>query len=437
MGAVRRIACLIAREATPGQEQKVERDLLEVALAHSPRVEPGGSRLVYLDVAGLEGLFGDERQIGQRLVRGAAVRGLQVRVGVAGSRLGARVAACRGDGVTVIAPGTDAGYLASAPLAFLDLSDEWTTRLGRWGIRTLGELAALPAAGMFERLGSDGVRLQHVARGEDSRPLDAWEPPAVFEESIELGWAMETLEPLGDLLARLAGLACEKLARRGLSADQFQWSCRLTGGATHDGSSTPAVPMNEAPAVAALLKASLASQPPRAPVEAVTLRARPVRVAPAQESLVDRSRPSPRMLAATLARLAALVGEQQVGTPVRLDSYRPDAVSLASPALSPRAPSSKPVGDSEETVARPALALRRLRPRPPASVTLTSGRPVHLRSDRLTARIVASVGPWRSSGEWWTESPWIHDEWDVELADGILGRLAHDGSAWWLEGIYD
>jgi protein ImuB len=438
MGAVRRIACLIAHEVAAGQEQKVERDLLEVALAHSPRVELGGSRLVYLDMAGLEGLFGDERQIGQRLVRAAVVRGLPVRVGVAGSRLAARVAACRGDGVTVIAPGADAAYLASTPLAFLNLSDEWATRLGRWGIRTLGELAALPAAGVFERLGSDGVRLQHVARGEDSRPLDAWELPAVFEESIELGWAMETLEPLGDLLTRLAGLVCEKLTRRGLSADQFEWSCRLTDGTTHDGSSTPAVPMNEAPAVALLLKAALASRPPRGPVEAVTLRARPVRVAAAQESLVDRSRPSPRMLAATLARLAALVGEQQVGTPVCLDSYRPDAVSLAPPALSPRAPSSKPAGHGGERVARPAtLALRRFRPPFPASVTLTSGRPIHLRCDRLTGRIVASVGPWRSSGEWWTERPWMHDEWDVELADGTLCRLAHDGSAWWLEGIYD
>ena len=86
---------------------------------------------------------------------------------------------------------------------------------------------------------------------------------------------------------------------------------------------------------------------------------------------------------------------------------------------------------------RAALALRRLRPPVAAGVTLTAGRPVHLRSDWLTARIVASVGPWRASGEWWTEHPWIHDEWDVELGDGTLCRLAHDGSTWHLDGIYD
>jgi protein ImuB len=189
--------------------------------------------------------------------------------------------------------------------------------------------------------------------------------------------------------------------------------------------------MHEASAITALLRASLESRPPRGAVEAVTLRAHPVRVAAAQESLTDRSHPSPRMLAATLARLAALLGARQIGVPVLLDSYRPDAVRL-DPSLCPPAG-----GVGDVTRERAVLALRRLRPPMLAGVMLTAGRPVHLRSDRLTARIVASVGPWRSAGEWWTERPWTHDEWDVELGDGTLCRLATDGSTWWLEGIYD
>ena len=426
MAALRRIACLLAHEGTPERAQ----DLLEVALAHSPRVEERGPGLVYLDVAGLRGLYGSEEEIGRRLARAAADRGREIQVGVAGSRISALIAARRGRGVTVVDPGKDAEYLAAAPLSLLDLSDEMAARLGRWGLRTLGELAALPPAALFERLGSEGIALQRLARGEDSRPLRPWEPPLSFEESVEPGWTVETLGPLGDLLAGLVERICEKLVRRGLSADQFDWACRLDDGTVHEGSSTPAVPVNEAAAVIALLRASLASRPPRGAVEAVTLRAHPVRVAPAQESLTDRSRPSPRMLTTILARLAALVGARQIGVPVLLDSHRPDAVTLA--------PVSSPKERVEREPARIAgLALRRLRPPCPARVTLTAGRPVHLQSDRLTARIVASVGPWRSSGEWWTERPWIHDEWDAELADGTLCRLAHDGSAWWLEGIYD
>jgi protein ImuB len=204
--------------------------------------------------------------------------------------------------------------------------------------------------------------------------------------------------------------------------------------------------------VGALLRLALEARPPRGVVEALTFRARPVRLAPAQESLTDRSRPAPRLLTTTLNRLVALVGANAIGAPALLDTHRPDAVALAAyhPHREPsplwgegrvrgeRVRGEKKRGEkarSPENV--PALALRRLRPPAPASVTLASGRPVAVRSARLTGRIVAGVGPWRVSGEWWSPRPWLQDEWDVELADGTLCRLAHDGSAWRVEGIYD
>src|SRR5262245_58233322 len=327
MAAIRRIACLLATEETPERAQA----LRDVALAHSPQVEEGGAGLVYLDVAGLRGLYGSEEEIGRRLLRAAADRGLSVRVGIAQSRIGALIGARRGRGVTIIDARKDAQYLAAAPLSLLDLTDEMAARLGRWGLRTLGELAALPSAALFERLGSEGIALQRLARGVDDRPLRPWNPPLFFEESLEPGWTVETLGALGDMLARLVERICERLVRRGLSADRFDWACRLADRTVHEGSSTPAVPVNEAAAAMALLKASLESRPPQGAVEAVTLRAHPVRVAPAQESLTDRSRPSARMLTAILARLAALVGAKQIGVPELLDSHRPDAVTLTPP----------------------------------------------------------------------------------------------------------
>jgi protein ImuB len=327
--------------------------------------------------------------------------------------------------------------LARVPLSLLDLSTEVAARLGAWGLHTLGELAALPATALFERLGSEGLRLHRFARGEDARPLQPWVPPPMFEESIEPEWAVETLEPLGDLLANLVERICDRLARRGLVADQFQWTCRLTDHTAHDGSFTPAIAMNEPAAIIPLLKASLESRPPRGAVEAIALRARPSRATPAQESLMERSRPNPRELSATLVRLAALLGARQLGTAVLLDSHRPDAVTIEPYPHLPRPSAESEQRPREVESSRATLALRRFRPPCGAHVTLNAGRLVHIRSDRLTSRIVASVGPWRASGEWWTACPWIHDEWDVELGDGVLCRLAHDGARWWLDGVYD
>jgi protein ImuB len=453
-----RIACLITMNEPAGNEP-ARPALLRVALAHSPRVEDAGAGRVYLDASGLEGLFGDEPRLAARLRDAAAAVGVEIRVGIAESRIAALAAARLGPGVMIVAPGGDAAYLAPAPLSLLDLPEETATRLSRWGLRTLGELAALPTAGLFERLGGDGVRLQRLARGEDPRPLVSWRAEPLFEESTECEWGLETLEAVGERLRELAARVCARLGAAGLAADGFEWSCRLGDGRVHEGALTPAVPMTDADSVGGLLRLALEVRPPRGVVLALTFRARPVRVAPAQESLTDRSRPAPRLLAATLNRLVALVGADAIGAPALLDTHRPDAIALATyhPHPDPlpgreresargtsRSPSplrgegrvrggEKPRRSPEAS----ALALRRLRPPAPASVTLASGRPVAVRSGRLTGRIVAGVGPWRVSGEWWSPRPWLQDEWDVELADGTLCRLAHDGSAWRLEGIYD
>src|SRR5678816_4717998 len=91
------------------------------------------------------------------------------------------------------------------------------------------------------------------------------------------------------------------------------------------------------------------------------------RVPAAQTSLGDPSRPSPRLVTATLARLAALVGAQQIGVPVPLDSHRPDAVELApyqTPDAFPEAYIDQHSGTGEGV--RAALALRRFRPPLPA-----------------------------------------------------------------------
>jgi len=418
-----RIACLLMTNDLPAHAA-----LLQVALAHSPRVEDAGAGCLYLDASGFQSLFGDDGRLAERLRDAAAAAGLAIRVGVAASRLGALAAARLGSGVAVVEPGGDAASLAAAPLSLLTLSEPLAIRLSRWGLRTLGELAALPTAGLFERAGAEGVQAQRLARGEDPRPLASWRPVPAFEETVECEWGLETLEPVVERLSELAARVCGRLGARGLAADGFEWVCRLAGGRAHEGALTPAVPLTEAAAVTGLLRLALEARPPRGIVEGLTLRARPTRAAPAQESLTDPSRPSPRFLAATMNRLVALVGSDRIGAPALLDSHRPDAVGLG--AYAPHKPRA---GKSPA----PVLALRRLRPPAPAAVTLASGRPVAMRSSRLAGRIVAGVGPWRSSGEWWTTQPWLQDEWDVELADGTLCRLAHDGSAWHIAGVYD
>ncbi len=244
-----RIACL----QVPGADAAVQSALLDIALRHSPSVEDVAPGIVLLDLRGLGKLWGGEEELARRLREAVAERGWAARVGIAGSRAGARFAARAGDGVTIVPPGRDAGRLGVAPLALLDLGPEMTARLARWGIRTLGELADLPARGLAQRLGDEGPRLQRLARGEDPTPLRLWAPPPVFEESAECAWGIEALEPLGDLMAGLAEVLCARLRRDELTADSFEWVCRLADRTVHEGVCAPAAPLADPAAAAAML----------------------------------------------------------------------------------------------------------------------------------------------------------------------------------------
>src|SRR5260370_25655150 len=95
-----RIACLLMTNDLPAHAA-----LLQVALAHSPRVEDAGAGCLYLDASGLQSLFGDDGRLAERLRAAAAAAGLAIRVGVAASRLRALAAPPLGSGVAGGQPG--------------------------------------------------------------------------------------------------------------------------------------------------------------------------------------------------------------------------------------------------------------------------------------------------------------------------------------------
>ena len=97
--------------------------------------------------------------------------------------------------------------------------------------------------------------------------------------------------------------------------------------------------------------------------------------------------------------------------------------------------------------------LRRFRVPVAARVRVQKGRPVRVMAPRVSGgEVVHWAGPWRTSGQWWTDasvalaampspgaSPWDRDEWDVSLADGGVYRIFHDRRVdrWFLEGMVD
>ena len=211
---------------------------MALARDFSPRIERHRDACIVLDVSGLGRLLGDAHGIAGELQRTAVDRGVKVRIAVAPTQTATRLLtldAMSRDACVVV---DDAeGALALVALGtleqFLGEPSRTFDALRRWGIRSLGEFAALPSDELAARFGQEGVALQRLARGIDPRPLVADPGVPRFVQSMELEWPIEELEPLSFVLARLLdplSLAHERADRAGAA---IRRDLRLLDKSTH------------------------------------------------------------------------------------------------------------------------------------------------------------------------------------------------------------
>jgi protein ImuB len=313
------------------------RSLVDCAYAFSPLVEETAENTVVLDIEGCELLFGSPRDVAKEIARHAAKLGIKGNVAVAHNPDAAIHAARCFTGVTVIAPGKESKHLGDLPLAALDgtlarveadHAAKILETLELWGIRCFRELAALPEAGVSERLGLEGVRLQKLARGENDRPLLLAKPAPSFEKSIELDDPIDLLEPLSFILARLLNKLCANLQAHGLAVDSFQLRLKLEDKTEHERSIRLPFPMRDSRIFLKLLLLDIESHPPRLAIVAVSITCEPAKPRSIQNGLFQPLAPEPEKLELTLARLTRLVGESNVGSPELVDTHRPGAFRI-------------------------------------------------------------------------------------------------------------
>ena len=507
--------------------------LVAIAQEFSPRYERHRDDLVSIDVSGLERLLGTPRTIGEELRREASARGTRVHVAVAATRMAAFVLAHARPGLTVIDPGKEAAALASVPIGILDKVEISRLKSGhdiqtsdfrlqtssavsvfkRWGIRTLGELAALPPADLSARLGQDGLLWRAIARGEDTRPLVPDVPEERFESSIDLDWPIEGLEPLSFVLTRLLEPLSMRLERRDRGAAVLHVRLRLVtcpsarSGPGHGELVEPCEsherhlelpsPIRDVRTLRTLALLDIGSHPPPAAIDRVTVAIEPAPGRVLQHRLFARAHPTPDQLSTLLARLGAVMGQDRIGAPARVESYSPGTFEMrpfatdhehgdrrscpraegASAAGSARRHAQGVPGLSKDAVSV-VSSLRRCRQPVPAHVAVDAGRPVRVTTDRRSfagGAVLQSAGPWRTSGHWWEDSSslepqassprlqasnlrpqtfraagplqlfppllpsWDRDEWDVALGDGAVYRIFRDREtdSWFIDAIVD
>jgi protein ImuB len=492
------------RQRSAEQENSAHAALLDVAHAFAPRVEDTASDTLLLDLAGLERLYGAPATMARDLASRVNAIALEANIALAANPEAALHAARGFSGTTVLPAGEEAHRLGVLPLQVLldafdislnngpacerereKLGEQMLDTLERWGVRDFRTLALLPEHALASRLGEAGTRLQRLARGAGMRTLVLCEPVTHFEEAMELESPVETLEPLSFVLNRLLEQLCARLEARALAAQELHLRLKLERRVADEETTTAQdvsgdsshvvvggnigerilrlpVAMRDTKVFLKLLQLELAAHPPGAPITKVWIAAEPAPPRSAQHGLFLPITPEAEKLEITLARINGIVGERRAGIAHLLDTHRRDGF-LMDRFVTAEEPKQREAPTMSDTKEPARLALRMFRPPWQLQVRLAEGRPVALtavtkptRLGELQGKVLWSAGPWRSSGDWWTENakgesankdpvcPWHREEWDVALANGNSGRVAlyciyRDlaSGQWFAEASYD
>lgn len=341
-------------------------------------------------------------------------------------------------------------------------ADEIFTILQKWGIHTLGQLAALDKEELGARLGPTAVRMWERANGQCNRLLKFVRPPESFEESFEFEHEIETAEPLlfilrrflEQLTIRLSAIyfvakeltlqitfanSCSRVSvtRAGLMDLTRQDKPAMGGKQIYQRVFKIPQPTNDVDLLFRMLQTHLENFRSEQPIIAVALNARPNKPAGEQFGLFETTLRNPHQLSETLARLTALVGSARVGTAVMEETHRPDAFRMEPFSWHAAAiPLNRPVGGHRAPL-QEKPALRRFRSTGSASVLLDNDKPAHIRSAEIAGKITDQCGPYLISGNWWDEKSWARVEWDVQLENGELLRCHESEGTWNIDAVYD
>ena len=423
-------------------EEAVARDAaIEAAAVFTPRMEEHTSGVAFvlaLDVGGCEGLFGSVHAIVRKLMGALRVLGFKARIAVS-TNLPAALCVVRAVTrmVTFIPQGQEAEAMARLPLQALDLTESQAETFAAWGLRTAGELGALPERELVVRIGQTGAGLWRLARGEAEHLMVPLEPKFMLTEVVEFEHSVEGMEALLFVLGPMLDQLIVRAGNHALALASVTVRMSLEGGAEHRRTIKPALPVMDRRVLLKLLQLDLATHPPSAGVMTVHVTAEPGVRSKVQMGLFSPQMPEPMRLDITLARIQALVGEGRVGRVKLVDSHAPESFAMEKFTVS---------GSQNKTWREDGactVAVRRMRPPVPVTVMQEHGSMVAFYMGGMRYIVRERYGPWRRSGAWWTSDVWSRDEWDThaETAGGerLLCVLTHDllHDDWWMEAVYD
>ena len=258
-------------ESNPARYRDAFEAVLRALESISPLVEAGDLGRAYVGVEGLQGLYWDEMALGDALVRAIQLSGASLvpSVGIGEGKFvawAAAVTSAPGEACAVPA-GREADFLSPLDVSLLPCSPNSLRRLGLFGLRTMGDLTALPLGAVQAQFGREGRRAWELAHGLDHEPLH----PRRHEESVSERLAFSEAVVSTEALLVAGRQLLSRLFRRPALDRRAVRQMRLRAALSYSRSWERTVTFREATAdrdqILYVLRCTLEAAPPAGPVE--------------------------------------------------------------------------------------------------------------------------------------------------------------------------
>ncbi|MBX3243712.1 MAG: hypothetical protein KF685_04590 [Acidobacteria bacterium] len=383
---------------------------------------------ILFDVSGLEKLIGDRDTLASKIMTAMQHLGLAGSVAVAETIDSACILA-RQNGGSVRAVHSSENF-SRLPLSDLPIEQDALRVFNDLGLRKVEDLLVIPHDELINRYGKDFQTVIDVIE-QKSRSILV---PNIKDRHVswryDLDNAVQNFEQLIFLLNHGFEKLFTEIDNYGLSTEQLDIEFRLRDKATKSYEIKTSFPTLEKAFWLKLVNLRISLDPPEAEIAAVHITAHFTKPRPSQRGLYAASRPEPENLLLTVNKLKKLVGEENVGLPVILNRRIAEPFVL-DPNLLP-----KGVESINVEPRKPALAFTFYCPPQRAEVIYRDGRLVFVRTRYFDGYVSEYSGVWKGNSTWWDKA-WKTQEWDVEIENRGIYRLARANKDWFLIGEYD
>lgn len=403
-----------------------------------------GSAGLVMDTTGAAHLWGGEAQMLRDIEGRLSTLGLSSELAVAPTHGAAWALARFGATRACCAPEQLIQSLQNLPTRALRLDPDTLLLLKRLGLKTVGDLMAVPRLSLARRFQRADLPQNPLLRldqmlGQLAEPVSPPEDPPRFMVEARLP------EPIQDPTPHVLELChklCDQLAGPGFGARRLRLTVYRSDGEVQQVEAATSAPTRDAAHLTRLFDGKLESIDPGFGFDLITLAALQAEKRTITQAELDGRANAEADIAHLVDRLSARFGNDRLRRPSLRESHIPERREVWTPAMA-GAP-------------RPPLSSRSLRPArlfdPPEEVrviyAVPEGPPAQFIWRRITHRVVRFAGPERIAPEWWASRPHsrLRDYYRVEdqhglrlwlYREGIMNDGHRDDPRWCIHGAFD